>query len=60
MSTLIWAAVYAFIIVAAARIAYHAFKDYFKPFIKGIYHGIRTHRQKHLPQDSPADPKRAA
>lgn len=41
LHTLIWAAVYAFIITAAARIAYHAFKDYFKPFIKDLTgHGL--------------------
>lgn len=38
---LIWSALYAFIIAATARIAYHAFKDYFKPFIKDIIcHGL--------------------
>ena len=57
---LIWSALYAFIIAATARIAYRAFRDYFRPFIKALYHGIRTHRQEHLPHDSPSDTERAA
>ena len=36
---LIWSALYAFIIAATARIAYRAFRDYFRPFIKALYHG---------------------
>ena len=52
---LIWSVLYAFIIAATARIACRAFRDYFKPFIKALYH-----RQEHLPQDSPSDTERAA
>jgi len=38
---LIWSALYAFIIAATARIAYRAFRDYFRPFIKDLTgHGL--------------------
>ena len=59
LHTIIWAAVYAFIIVVTAHIAAQAFREYFNPFIKALRHALRTHRPKHLQADSPRDKQRA-